>query len=349
MPVLIGVDPHKHSHTTAVLDQHGTLLDQQRFPATRDGHRALRRWAARWPQRHWAVEGAGGVGRILAQQLVAQGEQVTDVPAKLAARVRALSPCHGRKADAGDAISIAHAALHASGLHQVSAEDHPTVLRLLSDRRDDLVRARTQTLNRLHQLLAELHPAGAGRNLTAPTAAALLRRIRPRTDAARTRREVAGELVQDVRLLDRRISAVEERIQTAVTASKTSLTTLHGIGPVLAAKLLGEVGDVGRFPTKAKFATYNGTAPIEASSGQVVRHRLSRAGNRRLNHVLYLMAVVQLRHATPGRAYYIRKLAEGKSSREALRCLKRRLSDVVYRCLIADQEPPPTRPNRPAA
>lgn len=263
--------------------------------------------------------------------------------------MRALSPGHGRKADAGDAISIAHAALHASGLHQVSAEDHPTVLRLLSDRRDDLVRARTQTLNRLHQLLAELHPAGAGRNLTAPTAAALLRRIRPRTDAARTRREVAGELVQDVRLLDRRISAVEERIQTAVTASKTSLTTLHGIGPVLAAKLLGEVGDVGRFPTKAKFATYNGTAPIEASSGQVVRHRLSRAGNRRLNHVLSLMAVVQLRHATPGRAYYIRKLAEGKSSREALRCLKRRLSEVVYRCLIADQEPPPTRPNRPAA
>jgi transposase len=158
MPVLIGVDPHKHSHTTAVLDQHGTLLDQQRFPATRDGHRALRRWAARWPQRHWAVEGAGGVGRILAQQLIAQGEQVTDVPAKLAARVRALSPGHGRKADTGDAISIAHAALHASGLHQVSAEDHPTVLRLLSDRRDDLVRARTQTLNRLHQLLAELHP-----------------------------------------------------------------------------------------------------------------------------------------------------------------------------------------------
>jgi hypothetical protein len=150
--------PHKHSHTTAVLDQHGTLLDQQRFPATRDGHRALRRWAARWPQRHWAVEGAGGVGRILAQQLIAQGEQVTDVPAKLAARVRALSPGHGRKADTGDAISIAHAALHASGLHQVSAEDHPTVLRLLSDRRDDLVRARTQTLNRLHQLLAELHP-----------------------------------------------------------------------------------------------------------------------------------------------------------------------------------------------
>ena len=155
--------------------------------------------------------------------------------------------------------------------------------------------------------------------------------------------------MQDVRLLDRRISAVQERIQTAVMASKTSLTTLHGIGPVLAAKLLGEVGDVRRFPTKAKFATYNGTAPIEASSGQVVRHRLSRAGNRRLNHVLYLMAVVQLRHATPGRAYYRRKLAEGKSSKEALRCLKRRLSDAVYRCLIADQEPPPTRPNRPAA
>jgi transposase len=336
MAVLIGVDPHKHSHTTAVLDQHGQLLAQQRFPGTRAGQRALQRWAAHWPQRCWAIEGAAGAGLALAQQLVGDGEQVLDVPAKLAARVRALSPGHGRKADTGDAIAIAHTALHAAGLRQVTVEQHPTVLRLLTDRRQHLVRTRTQTVNRLHRLLAELHPSGAERDLSADRAATLLRRVRPRGAVAATRRQLARDLVGEVRLLDRRITAVETRIRVAVTTANTSLLAVHGVGPVLAAWILGEVGDVRRFTTKAQFAAHNGTAPIEASSGQVVRHRLSRAGNRRLNHALYLIAVVQLRHPTAGQAYYRRKLAEGKTRKEALRCLKRRISDAVYRCLVAD-------------
>jgi transposase len=150
MRVLIGVDPHKHSHTAAVLNQRGELLAQQRFPASREGHRALRRFAKRWPQRRWAIEGAAGVGRVLAQQLVTNGEQVIDVPAKLAARVRELSTGHGRKHDTGDAVSIALAAQGSQRLHQVDVEDQATVLRLLSDRRDDLVATRTQTLHRLH-------------------------------------------------------------------------------------------------------------------------------------------------------------------------------------------------------
>jgi transposase len=130
---------------------------------------------------------------------------------------------------------------------------------------------------------------------------------------------------------------VKERITAAVGQSKTTLVELFGVGPVLAAKLLGEVGDIGRFPSKHHFAAHTGTAPLEASSGQVVRHRLSRAGDRKLNHALYLMAVVQIRHPTAGQAYYRRKRAEGKSSKEALRGLKRRLSDAVYRCLLADR------------
>jgi transposase len=345
MRVLIGVDPHKHSHTAAAVDQRGELLAQQRFPASPQGHRALRRFAKRWPQRRWAIEGAAGVGRVLAQQLVADGEQVIDVPAKLAARVRELSTGHGRKYDPGDAVSIALAALGSQRLHQVGVEDHATVLRLLSDRRDDLVATRTQALNRLHRLLAELVPAGADRQLTADTAAALLRRLRPTSPPAKARRQLAVDLVRDVRALDQRITTVQQRLQAAVKHSKTTLVELVGIGPVLAAKFLGEVGDIGRFPTKARFAAHNGTAPIEASSGQVVRHRLSRAGNRRLNHALYLMAIVQLRHPTAGQAYYRRKLAEGKSPKEALRCLKRRLSDVVYRCMVADQQ----RSNQTAA
>ena len=153
-----------------------------------------------------------------------------------------------------------------------------------------------------------------------------------------TRRQLARDLVGEVRGLDRRITAVEARIRTAVTTANTSLLAVHGVGPVLAAWILGAVGDVRRFTTKAQFAVHNGTAPIEASSGQVVRHRLSRAGNRRLNHALYLIAVVQLRHPTAGQAYYRRKLAEGKTRKEALRCLKRRISDAVYRCLVADQQ-----------
>jgi transposase len=269
--------------------------------------------------------------------LVAEGEHVLDVPAKLAARVRVLSVGHGRKTDPDDAVSVAIAAQGAPGLRQVGAERHAVVLRLLTNRREDLVVMRTQTINRLHRLLVDLIPAGAGRNLTAKTAAALLHQVAPSGTAASTRCELATDLIGDIVDLDRRIGSVEARIKTAVAQSKTSLVDLFGVGPVLAAKFLGGVGDVRRFPTKHHFATHTGTAPLEASSGQVVRHRLSRVGDRKLNHALYMMAMVQIRHPTPGQVYYRRKRAEGKSSKEALRCLKRRLSDAVYRCLLADQ------------
>jgi transposase len=145
-----------------------------------------------------------------------------------------------------------------------------------------------------------------------------------------------------VRQLEQRIAAVEARIKAAVAQSNTSLLGLFGVGPVLAATFLGEVGDIGRFPSKHHFAAHTGTAPLEASSGQVIRHRLSRAGDRKLNHALYMMAMVQVRRPSTGQAYYQRKLAEGKSPKEALRCLKRLLSDAVYRCLVTDQaEQPP--------
>jgi transposase len=220
---------------------------------------------------------------------------------------------------------------------EVGVEDHAVVLHLLTNRREDLVRTRTQTLNRLHRLLVDLIPGGARRNLTAAGAAVLLDQVRPSAAPAVTRHQLASDLAVDVCDLDQRIAAVEARITTAVAQAKTSLVELFGVGPVLAAKLLGEVGDVRRFPTKHHFATHTGTAPLEASSGQVVRHRLSRAGDRKLNHALHLVAIVQIRHPTAGQAYYRRKRAEGKAPKEALRCLKHRLSDAVYRCLLADQ------------
>jgi transposase len=341
MGVIIGVDPHKASCTAAVLDERGELVDQQRFASTRTGSRALGRWAKRWPERRWAVEGASGLGRRLAQQLATGGEHVVDVPAKLAARVLVLSVGHGRKSDAHDAVSVAVAAL---GTRRLGERGPPRGPRQRAAPAVGPPRrpgpGRTQALNRLHVLLADLVPSGAKRNLDADAAAALLRRLRPATAPARTRRQLAVDLVADLRSLDRRIAAAEERLRAAVTRSATTLVELFGVGPILAAKLLGEVGDVRRFPTKHHFAAHTGTAPIEASSGEVVRHRLSRAGNRKLNHALHLMAIVQVRHPTAGQAYYRRKLAEGKSRKEALRCLKRRLSDAVYRQLLADQQRP---------
>jgi transposase len=328
---------HKASHTAAALDEHGRLLGQQRIPATLDGYQALRRWSGRWPQRCWAVEGAHGIGRAVAQRLVGDGEQVLDVPAKLAARVRVLSVGHGRKSDPDDAVSVAVAARHAPSLRRVGVEDQAVVLHLLTKRRQDLVAARTQTINRLHRLLLDLVPGGARRNLTTKRAAALLAAVTPIGQPAVIRWQLATELVADVRDVDRRIAELEAHIKAAVAQSNTTLVQLFGVGPVLAATFLGEVGDVRRFPSKHHFAAHTGTAPLEASSGQVVRHRLSRAGDRKLNHALYMMAMVQVRRPSAGQLYYRRKLAEGKSPKEALRCLKRRLSDAVYRCLVTDQ------------
>ena len=194
------------------------------------------------------MEGALGIGRALAQRLVGDGEQVLDVPAKLAARVRVLSVGHGRKSDPDDAVSVAIAAQHAPSLRPVGAEDQAVVLHLLTKRRQDLVAARTQTINRLHRLLMDLVPGGARRNLTANRAAALLAAVRPTGAPAVTRWELATELVADMRGLEQRIAAVEARIKAAVAESKTTLVQLFGVGPVLAATFLGEVGDVRRFP-----------------------------------------------------------------------------------------------------
>jgi transposase len=248
-----------------------------------------------------------------------------------------LSVGHGRKSDPDDAVSVAITARNVPALRPVGVEDQAVVLHLLTKRRQDLVAARTQTINRLHRLLMDLIPGGARRNLTAKRATALLSGVTPTSAPAVTRWQLATELVDDVRQLEQRIAAVEAHIKAAVAQSRTSLVQLFGVGPVLAATFLGEVGDIGRFPTKHHFAAHTGTAPLEASSGQVIRHRLSRAGDRKLNHALYMMAMVQVRRPSAGQVYYQRKRAEGKSPKEALRCLKRRLSDAVYRCLLADQ------------
>jgi transposase len=247
-----------------------------------------------------------------------------------------LSTGHGRKNDDADAVSVAIATRSARTLNSAAVDGAVTALRAIVEHRDGLVKTRTQTVNRLHVVLTNLIPAGANRDLTAERAAELLRGIRPRDAAGRTLRSLATDLVAEIRQLDRRIAKAAADIQTAVSDSGTTLTDLCGIGALTAGKILGRVGTIDRFRSAAAFATYTGTAPIDVSSGDVVRHRLSRAGDRQLNLCLQFMALTQIRQDTPGSAYYSRKRTQGKSHKQAMRCLKRRLSDVVYRQLRHD-------------
>jgi transposase len=342
MKVLIGVDPHKASVALAAVDEaKGELLERASFPQDRAGLRALERWAKRFPERRWAMENARGLGRHLAVRLAGSGESVVDVPPKLSARVRLLSSGNARKNDGLDALATALAAARNERLAQVDPEAASEVLRLLSERREDLVAERTRALNRLHGLLRDLLPGGVAGKLSAERAARILRGMRPRGGASdRLRRRLASEVLRDIRTLDRKIADLDARVEAEVEASGSTLTEIFGVGPILAATILGTVGDVGRFPTKAHFASYAGTAPVEASSGKVVRHRLSLGGNRKLNYALHMVATSQARSDAPGGSYYRKKIAEGKSCKEALRCLKRRVSDAVYKSLVANLQAP---------
>jgi transposase len=339
MKVLIGVDPHKGSVAVAALDEaSGELVERAAFSQDRAGLRSLERWAKRFPERRWAVENASGLGRHLALRLAAAGESVVDVPPKLSARVRVLSTGNDRKNDGLDALATALAASRNERLAAIDPEAASEALRLLSERREDLVAERTRALNRLHGLLRDLLPGGATGTLSARRAARILRGIRSQGASTRLRRRLASEVLRDVRTLDGKIADLNGRIEAEVEASGTTLTEIFGVGPILAAKIIGTVGNVARFPTKSHFASYSGTAPVEASSGDVVRHRLSLAGNRRLNYALHMVAVCQARSDARGGAYYRKKIAEGKSRKEALRCLKRRISDAVFRSFVADSQ-----------
>ena len=223
------------------------------------------------------------------------------MPPKLSARIRVFATGQGRKTDATDAHSVALAATRMPGLRQVAGDQQLAVLRILADRRRSLGEDHTRMVSQLHQLLLELIPGGAKKDLSAAQAKALLARVRPRDAAGKARRRVAAELISDLERIYQRKKDANKELNALLAATGTTLTSLHGIGPSGAARLLAEVGDITRFPSKAHVASWDGTAPIDASSGDQVRHRLSRAGNRQINRVLHIMAVVQLRNPTEGR------------------------------------------------
>ena len=339
--VMIGIDPHKRTHTAVAVDDHEVVLSELLVHARASQALELVAWADALDDasRTWAIESAGGLGYLLAQQLLAAGEHVVDIPATLASRVRLLGTGRSDKNDPNDARSVAIAALRAPTLVAVRVEDHATVLRMLARRHSQIAWGRNKAACRLHALISELVAGGIGKELVVSQASRLLEHVAPTDAVGRERHRLALELVDDIVRYDTQRKASAARLGAAVAASGTTLTEVFGIGDVVAATLIGHTGDVRRFPTAEKFAAYNGTAPVERSSGNPTQpiHRLSRRGNRTMNHALHIAAVTQIRHAhSPGRKFYDRKRDEGQTGKRALRALKRRISDVVYRHLIAD-------------
>jgi transposase len=337
MSVIIGIDPHKALHAACAIDRSENQLAAL---TVRSGTRQigqLLEWAAPFACRTWAIESAGGLGYLLAQQLAARGEHVVDVPATLSSRVRLLGSGGSNKNDANDARAVAIAALRSPSLQPVRGEDHISVLRLLAKAHLDAGRARSRACSRLHALANDLVAGGIRKEVVVKQAERLLAGVEPVTAAQRQRLELADELLDDIRGLDVKMKRSRTRLSEAVAASATTLTELYGIGPVIAAMLIGYTGDVTRFPTAGHFAAYNGTAPVEFSSSGRTVHRLSRRGNRTLNHAIHMIAVTQIRNTdSEGRAYYDAKLAAGRTRREAMRSLKRHISDRVFTLLRRD-------------
>jgi transposase len=287
-------------------------------------------WAAAWPERTWAVEGAGGLGHLLAQQLLAAGERVLDVPPKLAARVRLLEAGDTSKNHPNDARSVAIAALRSKDRREVAAEDYAAVLKVWSKRHRDLSRARNQVACRLHAVLCDLVPGGFGKEISAGQAARALGQVVPPGAVAHARHELAGQFLADLRNLDAQLRETKKKLAAAVRASRTTVTQIFGVAPVIAGTVIGDIGSITRFASRDHFAAYNGTAPVEVSSGNRKIYRLSLRGNRRVNHAIHMAAITQVRHRhSDGRAYCDRKIAEGKTPKEALRSLKRRISNAI--------------------
>ncbi|WP_405720575.1 IS110 family transposase [Streptomyces sp. NBC_00046] len=337
--MLIGIDPHKSTHTATAVDP-GTNRDHAsiRIDATLQEYQRMLDWARQWPERRWAIENARGLGLHLTSWLLARGEQVVDVPPSATARVRQLSRGAGRKNDRIDAAAAACVAALQGDARPVQPESSTDALALLDERRSNLAQARVRAVNQLHALLRALLPGGAPRDLSAAKAEQLLESVVPVGPAELTRHTLAVDLIAEVRTWDMKLKDNAKAMASLVTESESRLTDTPGIGAVTAARLLGRTGNPNRFPTASAFAQYAGTAPIEIASADRARHRLSRRGDRQLNAALHTVAITQIRMpGTRGHAYYQAKLAEGKTSREAQRCLKRRLADHVWRTMVVDE------------
>jgi transposase len=338
--VTIGIDTHKATLAVSAIDPTGRELGAKTFPNDRQGHVRLQGWAIeQGPERHFGIEGSGSYGAALARLLVTAGELVVEVPAILTDRERRHLHRAG-KSDPGDALAIARITLRETGLGPVSMPGLTEDLKLLVDARDQRIYERTRVTNRLHAHLVILAP-GYNREipeLTTPAHLAAIRRLL--AHVAGVRGERARAELKRLQELRAEATALETEIRALVRLSGSSLPTIRGVAAITAGKLLGEVGDPRRLHSAAAFAAMSGTAPIPASSGQTSRHRLNRGGNRQLNRALHTVALVQARSDPRAKAYMAKRMGEGKSRLEALRCLKRHLANVVIRTMVADAKRP---------
>ena len=338
--ITLGIDAHKRTHTVVAVDEAGRQLGCRTTQATTsEDHLEMLRWAeALGDERRWAVEDCRHLSRRLEADLLGAGEAIVRVPPKLMANVRDSARTYG-KSDPIDALAVARAALREPDLPTAVLDGPSRELRLLVDHREDLVAERTRHINRLRWHLHELDPTWdpKARSLTAyKNLDAISARLTPtETMVAR----IAAELVSRIRALTVTIKALERDITTRVSILAPALLAVRGVAGLGAAKIVAEVADVRRFHSKEAFARHNGTAPLPVWSSNKPRHRLSRTGNRQLNCALHRIAVTQGRCYQPAIEYVARREASGDTHTEALRVLKRRLSDVVYRALMADAAP----------
>jgi transposase len=343
--VVIGADVHKHTHTFVAVDQVGRQLRQLTVEATSKGHHRALMWARREfrdGQVVWAVEDCRHLSARLERDLLTAGQQVVRVPPKMMALVRASARTRG-KSDPIDALAVARAFLREPDLPVASHDELSRELKLLVDRREALVGTRTRTINSLLWRVHELDPEHAPK----PGSLDMAKHQRALRDWLQGLGGVVAELaldeLDDVIALTGRINALHARISERVEKVAPALLGMPGCGALTAAKLIGESAGIARFSHEAKFARHAGVAPIPVWSGNTAgRVRMTRSGNRQLNAALHRIAVTQIRlPGCLGKAYYERKKADGMSTAEALRCLKRRLARTVYNHLQADQQ---TRP-----
>lgn len=335
--VIIGIDAHKRTHTAVACDEQGRELARRSVGSTFSDHFELLGWArAQGRRRLWAVEDCRHLSRRLERDLLAAGERIVRVPPKLMAHARDAARSYG-KSDAIDALAVARAALREPNLPQARLDGEERELRLLVDHRDDLVCERTRVLNRLRWHLHELDPTLEPRR-GAPSLRTLEKLASALEGRAGIVARLARELVQRCLGLSLEIRALERELAGRVSLLAPSLLAIRGCGTLSAAKIVGETAGVERFRSAAAYARHNGTAPLPVSSAERARHRLSRTGNRQLNAALYRIALTQSQWHPDAKALIARRQAQGDSRREALRVLKRRLSDVVYRALLTDAQ-----------